>query len=117
MVATGELHASTVVRPGELFSRGDQQAPNAALAMLRSYDETRNAPKKAIRMKERDPMKGQKAEDTLPRLGDENRRIAGSGSLAKAPFRLRGRRWITQCRQELGNAGSIVALRAADRRG
>ena len=57
MIAAGNLDATAAVRPCKRLRCADEQATDAALAIIGSDDKARDAAERAIGMKERDTMK------------------------------------------------------------
>lgn len=51
MIAASDLDADATVRPGELLGCGNEQPTDAALAIVGSDDETRDATKKTVGVK------------------------------------------------------------------
>jgi hypothetical protein len=77
-IATGDLDSDATMRPGEFLGGGHEQAPDAALAKVRSYHEAGDATEKAVFMNQRNAVKGQKADRAMGGLGDEYSRSGGS---------------------------------------
>jgi hypothetical protein len=99
MVAAGDLDTEAAVRPGELLGGGNEQPTDAALAIVGSDDETRDATKRAVGMKERDAMKGGNANNALRRLSNENGCAGRIRGIRDASLNVRDWRGITERRQ------------------
>ena len=84
MVAAGDLDPEAVVRPSELLGCDNEQPTDAPLTIVGSDDETRDATKRAVGVKERDAMKGDNANNARRRLGNKNGR-AGRGRAIRDP--------------------------------
>jgi hypothetical protein len=65
MITAGNLDADTPVLPSKVLDGGNEQPTDALLAKFGSNDEARDATKKAICVKQRDAMEGDKADNAL----------------------------------------------------
>ena len=81
MVAAGDFKADATVRPAEFLDCGHEQPADSGLAMAGIDDETRDATKGAVGVKERDAMKGDDANHALRQLRNENHRVGGSRTI------------------------------------
>src|SRR4051794_25535477 len=72
MVTAGNLDAVAAMLSCKPLRCSNEQPTDAALAIVRRDDETRDATKRAVGVKERDAMKGDNTNNALRRLGNEN---------------------------------------------
>src|SRR5206468_480401 len=108
MISAGHLDPSAAARPGKLLGCGDKQSTDAALAMRAIDDKARDAPEKGVRMKERDTMKGENADNTGHELGDEDGGVGRCSAIRDTPFYVRDWGRITEGSQEIGYGRSVV---------
>jgi hypothetical protein len=116
VVAAGDLDAYASMRPGELLCCADEQATNALLAIVRSDDEARDPPERAVYVKQWDAMTRDDTHKVLIQLGYEDGGVGRSREIHDALLNLRDRRRVTESSQQFANCRSIVTLGVANDR-
>jgi hypothetical protein len=114
MVAASDLDAGASARPAKLLGSCDEQFTDATLPIGGGDNETGDAAKKALGVKERNTMKGDCAGDVRGGLRHEDRSAGRRRTPREALLDLRDRRRITESLHEFRDRRGIVRPRPAN---